>query len=70
MSTHAASPRRRRGLASRLASVFGNGLVNVILGVVAVFWMVPTFGLLITSLRSSANLVRISTCCLPVRFYR
>ncbi|MDU7359720.1 MAG: carbohydrate ABC transporter permease [Propionibacteriaceae bacterium] len=55
MSTHAASPRRRRGLASRLASVFGNGLVNIILGVVAVFWMVPTFGLLITSLRSSGD---------------
>ena len=55
MSTHATSARRRRGLASRLASVFGNGLVNVILGVVAVFWMVPTFGLLITSLRSSGD---------------
>lgn len=55
MSTHATSARRRRGLASRLASVFGNGLVNIILGVVAVFWMVPTFGLLITSLRSSGD---------------
>ena len=55
MSTHAASPRRRRTLAARLASGFGNGLVNIFLGIVAVFWMVPTFGLLLTSLRSSGD---------------
>ncbi|WP_297742252.1 carbohydrate ABC transporter permease [uncultured Tessaracoccus sp.] len=39
----------------RFATSIGKGVVNVVLAVVAVFWMVPTLGLLLTSLRSSGD---------------
>ena len=46
---------RRRSLTARIAAGFGKGVVNVALAVVAVFWMVPTLGLLLTSLRSASD---------------
>jgi len=46
----------RRGVLSRLASRLGNGFVQLVLALVALFWLVPVFGLLIASLRDeSAN---------------
>ncbi|MCR3748907.1 carbohydrate ABC transporter permease [Lentzea californiensis] len=46
----------RRGVLTRLVARLGNGVVQVVLALVAVFWMVPVFGLLIASLRDeSAN---------------
>ena len=46
----------RRGVVSRVFGRLGNGFVQVLLALVAVFWLVPVFGLLIASLRDeSAN---------------
>lgn len=39
--------------AQRVLRVFNNSIVNVVLVIVAIFWLVPTFGLLLTSLRTS-----------------
>lgn len=43
----------RRGFAARVVGVLNKGIVNVVLIVVALFWLVPSFGLLMLSLRSS-----------------
>jgi alpha-glucoside transport system permease protein len=43
--------RRGPGLAARLAERTGGGVLRVVLIVVALFWLVPTFGLLASSLR-------------------
>ncbi|MFF4774785.1 carbohydrate ABC transporter permease [Microtetraspora fusca] len=40
-----------RGLLGRLADRIGGGLVQVALVLIAVFWLVPTLGLLVVSLR-------------------
>lgn len=40
--------------AQKVLRVFNNSIVNVVLVIVAIFWLVPTFGLLLTSLRSSS----------------
>ncbi|MBA2308250.1 MAG: carbohydrate ABC transporter permease [Pseudonocardiales bacterium] len=40
-----------RSIATRIAGRLGQGTVQVILIVIAVFWLVPVFGLLISSLR-------------------
>ncbi|MET9227884.1 carbohydrate ABC transporter permease [Lentzea sp. NPDC003310] len=46
----------RRSVLTRFVSRLGNGFVQVVLALVAVFWLVPVFGLLIASLRDeSAN---------------
>lgn len=45
----------RTSLSARLVSLLSKSVVNVILAIVAVFWLVPTFGLLLTSLRSTAD---------------
>ncbi|MBB6170754.1 alpha-glucoside transport system permease protein [Nocardiopsis mwathae] len=45
----------RRGLASRLVSRLGSGTVQVVLVLVALFWMVPVIGLLVVSLRSETD---------------
>ncbi|MGI5500816.1 carbohydrate ABC transporter permease [Lentzea sp. CA-135723] len=46
----------RRGVLTRVVSRLGNGFVQVVLALVAVFWLVPVFGLLMASLRDeSAN---------------
>lgn len=43
--------RPRRSAARRIVDFFGRGIVNIVLLIVAVFWLVPTFGLFISSLR-------------------
>ncbi|MYY10862.1 ABC transporter permease subunit [Streptomyces sp. SID4919] len=43
-------------LGARLAGVVSGGLVRVLLVVVGVFWLVPTFGLLLSSLRTPRDL--------------
>jgi alpha-glucoside transport system permease protein len=45
----------RRSVLTRLVARLGNGVVQVVLALVAVFWMVPVFGLLIASLRDEAT---------------
>jgi alpha-glucoside transport system permease protein len=44
----------RRGLATRMVTRMGGGILQVFLIAVALFWLVPTFGLLISSLRPEA----------------
>ncbi|MFD7547255.1 carbohydrate ABC transporter permease [Streptomyces sp. NPDC059816] len=60
MSTHgttaAPAARKRTPLATRLARAASGGLVRVFLLVVAVFWLVPTAGLLLSSLREPEDL--------------
>ena len=47
--------RGRRTVAQRVVSALGSTLVNVVLIVVAIFWLVPSVGLFITSLRSAGD---------------
>lgn len=47
--------RGRRTVAQRILGFFSNGIVNVVLIIVAVLWLVPTIGLFIASLRSSQD---------------
>ncbi|MDT7784498.1 MAG: alpha-glucoside transport system permease protein, partial [Pseudonocardiales bacterium] len=42
----------RRGVLSRAVSGLGNGAVQVVLALIAVFWLMPVFGLFVASLRS------------------
>ncbi|RCG30921.1 carbohydrate ABC transporter permease [Sphaerisporangium album] len=45
----------RRGVLSRVADRAGGGLVQVVLIVLALFWLIPTLGLLVVSLRRDAD---------------
>jgi alpha-glucoside transport system permease protein len=45
----------RRGPLTRLVAALGNGVVQVLLALVALFWLMPVFGLLIASLRSEQS---------------
>lgn len=45
----------KRSTAGRILDFLGRGVVNVVLGIVAVFWLVPTIGLFIASLRNSTD---------------
>lgn len=45
----------RRSPAQRIASIASRGAVNAVLLVVAVFWLVPTVGLLLTSFRTGSD---------------
>ncbi|HUG51571.1 MAG TPA: carbohydrate ABC transporter permease, partial [Terrimesophilobacter sp.] len=47
--------RPKRGVGGRIADFFGKSVVNVVLIIVAVFWLVPTIGLFLSSLRSSTD---------------
>jgi alpha-glucoside transport system permease protein len=47
--------RARRGVGGRIVDFLGKGVVNVVLVIVAVFWLVPTIGLFLSSLRSSTD---------------
>jgi alpha-glucoside transport system permease protein len=47
--------RAKRTAPQRILDFFGRGIVNAILIVIAIFWLVPTLGLLISSLRSSGD---------------
>jgi len=44
-----------RGLAARIAARTGGGALQIFLIIVAVLWLVPTFGLLVQSLRDPAQ---------------
>ncbi len=50
------SVRPRRSLASRVASGAAGGVLRVFLVLVAVFWLVPTFGLLVSSFRDPKDI--------------
>ncbi len=45
----------RRSLANRIVGFLGKGFVNAFLMVVALFWLIPTIGLFISSLRTSVD---------------
>jgi alpha-glucoside transport system permease protein len=45
-----------RTLSERLARLAGRGPTHIILGVIALLWLVPSIGLLITSFRPSADM--------------
>ncbi len=55
MTAAAPVPRHREGIASRLGRLAGRGPLNLVLLAVAVFWLVPTVGLAVTSLRESRD---------------
>ncbi|MBA2949509.1 carbohydrate ABC transporter permease [Streptomyces himalayensis] len=50
------SSEARRSLGSRIAEVLSGGFVRVFLIVVGLFWLVPTIGLLLSSLRTPADM--------------
>lgn len=50
-----ASGTPRRNLGSRIVTRLGSGVVQVVLVLIAIFWLVPTIGLLVSSLRSAAD---------------
>ena len=54
MSMYVAA-RPKKTVAQKILGFFSNGLVNFLLLIVAVFWLVPTAGLFISSLRSSSD---------------
>ncbi|MFH8805156.1 carbohydrate ABC transporter permease [Streptomyces sp. NPDC017936] len=56
MKTSAETVRAKRSPAARIVEKLGGGLVRAFLVVVAMFWLVPTIGLLISSLRSPEDL--------------
>ncbi|MDL4776993.1 MULTISPECIES: carbohydrate ABC transporter permease [Thermomonosporaceae] len=45
----------RRSVVARVVGRVGGGAVQAVLAVIALFWLVPTFGLLIASLRSNED---------------
>lgn len=55
MTSPTTSSHRRDKGKWRFAAHLGKGLINIVLAVVAIFWMVPTLGLLLTSLRSAGD---------------
>lgn len=55
VATSPTSARKNGSAGSRLNRVLSSSLVNIVLALIAVFWLVPSFGLLITSLRSSGD---------------
>jgi alpha-glucoside transport system permease protein len=52
----ASSARPRSAFAARLAGYASGGVVRVFLLVVALFWLLPTFGLLLSSLRTPTDI--------------
>jgi len=55
MTAPAGIVKARRSVAGRILDFFGRGVVNVVLIIVAVFWLVPTIGLFLSSLRNSTD---------------
>ncbi|MFE0455506.1 carbohydrate ABC transporter permease [Streptomyces sp. NPDC058914] len=56
MRTSAGTVRAKQSPAARIVEKLGGGLVRVFLVVVGLFWLVPTIGLLISSLRSPEDI--------------
>ncbi|RSN62259.1 carbohydrate ABC transporter permease [Actinomadura sp. WAC 06369] len=50
-----ASGAPRRGVASRIVGKLGGGAAQALLVLIAIFWLVPTLGLLVASLRSTED---------------
>ena len=48
--------RPKKTVAQRILGVFSSSIVNIVLLIVAVFWLVPTVGLFITSLRTAGDI--------------
>lgn len=46
---------RKRTLAQRIVSALSGTVVNIVLAVIAIFWLVPSVGLFLTSLRSTGD---------------
>jgi alpha-glucoside transport system permease protein len=55
-STSSEAVKAQRSLGSRIAEVLSGGFVRVFLIVVGLFWLVPTIGLLLSSLRTPADM--------------
>ena len=45
----------KRGVGGRIVEFLGRGVINVVLAIVAIFWLVPTVGLFFASLRDSTD---------------
>ncbi|MGW0902781.1 carbohydrate ABC transporter permease [Streptomyces sp. NPDC002853] len=56
MTTQAEAVKAKQSLGGRITSVLSGTAVRVFLVVVALFWLVPTIGLLLGSLRTSADM--------------
>ncbi|MEU5954171.1 carbohydrate ABC transporter permease [Streptomyces sp. NPDC047525] len=56
MTTQVEVVKAKPSLGGRIASVLSGSLVRAFLAVIALFWLVPTVGLLLGSLRSSADM--------------
>ena len=47
--------RGKRTVAQRILGVLSNGVVNLVLIVIALFWLIPSIGLFLSSLRSASD---------------
>ncbi|MFE3655644.1 carbohydrate ABC transporter permease [Streptomyces sp. NPDC059165] len=56
MTATTGTPRARRPLPSRIAACAGGGALRVLLVLAGLFWLVPTVGLLLSSLRSPTDI--------------
>ncbi|MFF8971632.1 carbohydrate ABC transporter permease [Streptomyces sp. NPDC014995] len=56
MTTSVETVRAKQSLGARIVEKLGGGLVRVFLIVVGLFWLVPTIGLLVSSLRSPEDI--------------
>lgn len=56
MTTTEAAVKAKQSLAARLAARAGGGALRVFLILVALFWLMPTIGLLLSSLRDSTDI--------------
>ena len=45
----------KRSVSARIVAFFGHAVVNLVLALIAIFWLVPTVGLFISSLRNSTD---------------
>ncbi|WP_433547399.1 carbohydrate ABC transporter permease [Streptomyces sp. CA-294286] len=56
MTSAAESVKAKRSLPARVAAMAGGGLLRVVLVLVGLFWLMPTVGLLISSLRDASDI--------------
>lgn len=55
MTSTTAAPVKKPGVGAWLSRALSSSLVNIVLAIIALFWLVPSFGLLVTSLRSAGD---------------